>query len=544
MLLKTLCAFPQQGVWHIAVLIGSSQKDRKDLVKRVLKETHRRIKDLRPNDGRMLAESQQLFQSFISLATLQTSQRRIPWQPDRKVQWELFLVPTQHVLMHCDPTLTLSTVNNQHGSISSSGFMRIQRLHDTVDVAASKARPKTFRLDTDTGRTLKFLCKQEKDGDLRKGMISFYMIIFETLQPTKSFHLDVRLMEFNAAVNKIFSRDSLARLRRLRLRTYAVVCLNDECGVLEWVEHTEAFRSLINQSHNFWPEVYPPVNLREAHVPIKEVQEKHDDDLDTMMRVYKETIGWYRPCFHKWFLETFRDASAWHEARTVYTRSAAVWSAVGHVIGLGDRHTENILLDVTNGECVHVDFDCIFDKGLTLARPEIIPFRLTQNMVDAMGICGVEGGFRRTLELTLQLLREHRELLLSVLEPFLRDPTVAWSRTGRAQREEVQRHGSSINNANTNGSSILQDRLNSEATDMLKRISARLSGIYHFLHPHRERLIRGAKARGQVVPTRGVGPSREELLPLSVQGQAQKLIEEATALENLSQLYYGWQAWL
>jgi hypothetical protein len=44
------------------------------------------------------------------------------------------------------------------------------------------------------------------------------------------------------------------------------------------------------------------------------------------------------------------------------------WSGVGHVIGLGDRHTENILLDVTNGECVHVDFDCLFDKGLTLAR--------------------------------------------------------------------------------------------------------------------------------------------------------------------------------
>ena len=41
---------------------------------------------------------------------------------------------------------------------------------------------------------------------------------------------------------------------------------------------------------------------------------------------------------------------------------------MGHVIGLGDRHTENILLDVTKGECVHVDFDCLFDKGLTLAR--------------------------------------------------------------------------------------------------------------------------------------------------------------------------------
>jgi serine/threonine-protein kinase ATR len=53
-------------------------------------------------------------------------------------------------------------------------------------------------------------------------------------------------------------------------------------------------------------------------------------------------------------------------------------------MGLGDRHTENILIDRTNGECVHVDFDCLFDKGLSLAKPEIVPFRLTPNIVDAM----------------------------------------------------------------------------------------------------------------------------------------------------------------
>lgn len=27
------------------------------------------------------------------------------------------------------------------------------------------------------------------------------------------------------------------------------------------------------------------------------------------------------------------------------------------IIGLGDRHSENILIDTSSGECVHVDFD-------------------------------------------------------------------------------------------------------------------------------------------------------------------------------------------
>jgi serine/threonine-protein kinase ATR len=39
---------------------------------------------------------------------------------------------------------------------------------------------------------------------------------------------------------------------------------------------------------------------------------------------------------------------------------------IGYIVGLGDRHGENILIDETNGECVHVDFDCLFGKGLTL----------------------------------------------------------------------------------------------------------------------------------------------------------------------------------
>lgn len=47
---------------------------------------------------------------------------------------------------------------------------------------------------------------------------------------------------------------------------------------------------------------------------------------------------------------------------------------------------------------MHVDFDCLFEKGLTLAYPEVVPFRLTPNMVDAFGITGHEGVFRRVCE--------------------------------------------------------------------------------------------------------------------------------------------------
>ena len=50
---------------------------------------------------------------------------------------------------------------------------------------------------------------------------------------------------------------------------------------------------------------------------------------------------------------------------------------MGYLLGLGDRHLDNILLDTRSGEVVHIDYNIIFDRGLQLRVPEIVPFRLT-----------------------------------------------------------------------------------------------------------------------------------------------------------------------
>mmetsp|Transcript_33965 Transcript_33965/g.75441 ORF Transcript_33965/g.75441 Transcript_33965/m.75441 type:complete len:411 (+) Transcript_33965:1-1233(+) len=405
-----------------------------------------------------------------------------------------------------------------------SDVMFIASMNEAVDVASSKAKPKTITLRTLCGRSVKFLCKQEKDGDLRK---------------------DARMMEFNAVVNRLLREDPEGSKRSLRVRTFAVVCLNEESGILEWVNNTDCIRALITHSHTYWVEQYPTLSYRDIFDQFVELQTKNEDDVGAMVKAYSAVLEKknYRPCFHRWFMEQFPDPTAWHAARTKFVRSASVWSAVGHMVGLGDRHTENILMDVCSGECVHVDFDCLFDKGLSLARPEIVPFRLTPNMVDAMGVSGVEGAYRRTLEVVLGVLRENADALLSVLEPFLRDPTVAWTRSGRAQRNS-KNEGGGAGGATGRKEGNLRDVENKEAKDMLLKISERLSGVYNVSHPKREHFLRAATKRGENVPLRGVGASKEEMLPVSVEGQGQRLIDEATAPENLVQMYVGWQPWV
>lgn len=65
-------------------------------------------------------------------------------------------------------------------------------------------------------------------------------------------------------------------------------------------------------------------------------------------------------------------------------------SVIGYVIGLGDRHLDNILIELNSGEVVHIDYNVCFEKGKTLRVPERVPFRMTQNVEEALGVTGVE----------------------------------------------------------------------------------------------------------------------------------------------------------
>ena len=186
---------------------------------------------------------------------------------------------------------------------------------------------------------------------------------------------------------------------------------------------------------------------------------------------------------------------------------------IGHIVGLGDRHSENILIDTTTGECVHVDFDCIFDKGiLQLARPEIVPFRLTPQVVDGLGITGYEGVFRGSCETTMRVLRNNRDMVLSVLEAFLHDPVVDFGATSKG---------------NTHSSKI--------AMKVLDRTKQRLNGVYNY-HPHKR------TKRQQHAPAVGISANITAMIPLSIEGQVQKLIEEATNESNLVEMFYGWMS--
>ncbi|KAF4325589.1 hypothetical protein BBO99_00000354 [Phytophthora kernoviae] len=419
------------------------------------------------------------------------------------------LVPIQAALTTVLPASGLAPHDEHHVTFSPNAQVYIRSFSDKADVMFTKEKPKRIEVMGTDGHLYPFLCKREKTGDLRK---------------------DARMMEFNTMINKLLQKDREGRKRKLRLRTYAVVCLNEESGLMEWVRHTKAMRQLIGQIHKTERGYIQPVRLTSD---VKErymyMQKKYANDPPMMARYYSRKVlsmPALTPRFHQWFYNNFADPTAWFEARLAFSRSAAVWSMVGHIIGLGDRHGENILIDSTNGECVHVDFDCLFDKGLKLAKPEIVPFRLTPNIIDAFGITGYEGVFRRVSEVTMHLLRDNKETLRSVLESFIHDPLVEWGRRGKATQSSSS-SGKSV-------AELSSERSKEETRLVLKTIDDRLRGIYNLGDAIRPLV---SSAHRNILP-------ENEPLPLSVQGQVDKLIHEATSLENLAQMYIGWMPFL
>jgi phosphatidylinositol kinase/protein kinase (PI-3 family) len=122
-----------------------------------------------------------------------------------------------------------------------------------------------------------------------------------------------------------------------------------------------------------------------------------------------------------------RSSEVWLERRTAYTRSTAVMSMVGYLLGLGDRHPSNLMLDRYSGKLLHIDFGDCFEASMHRDKfPERVPFRLTRMMILAMEVSGVEGSFRATSEHTLRVLRAHRDSVMAMLEAFVHDPLINW----------------------------------------------------------------------------------------------------------------------
>ncbi|KDD75126.1 phosphatidylinositol 3- and 4-kinase, partial [Helicosporidium sp. ATCC 50920] len=453
---RLLVAFPQHGLWALAAVSKSTVTARRTAANAIVQAAKRQV--VGEENRRLFVESGSFCEQLIRLCFHQSKQRI---SAKKEFSHLVRSFPLQ-VMMP-----TISALSLRPHEAPPSELVTVAGMEDGIEVLRSLQLPKKLTLLGSDGERYTFLAKPK--DDLRK---------------------DTRMMEAAGVLNALFAGDADARRRGLGLRRFAVLALTEDCGLVQWVPHTQGLRHCCQ-------DVYAAEGLFDPQRSNQAVKALYDGAAQQRRKseLMTKVLQMFPPRLHRWVLATFPEPAAWLAARNAFTHSAAVWSMVGHVVGLGDRHGENILVDTSSGDVVHVDFSCLFDKGLTLEKPEMVPFRLTQNVIDVFGVSGHEGIFRKASEITLRVLRANRDTILSVMDTFLHDPLVEWVRSG----------------ARSEGG-------NPHAQDAMETIAGRLQGTL-------------------------LGVSSMPCLPLSVEGQAERLIQEATDRENLGNMYIWWMAW-
>jgi serine/threonine-protein kinase ATR len=139
---------------------------------------------------------------------------------------------------------------------------------------------------------------------------------------------------------------------------------------------------------------------------------------------------------------------------------------------------------------------CLFDHGLNLETPEKVPFRLTQSLIHTFGVSGADGVFRRVCELTLGQLRANKLTILTILSTLRHDPLVEWSKRNLQEDQAGTRESD-------------------EADREVEKVDLKLQGINQMRSP----------------------------TPQSVDGQVARLVNDATDINNLGQMYVWWMPW-
>ena len=284
----------------------------------------------------------------------------------------------------------------------------IQSFSSRLNVIQSKQRPRKLSITGSDGNEYQFLLKGHED--LRQ---------------------DERVMQVFRLINKLFLKGDYRNiLSNVLLKVYAVIALSADAGLIEWVPDCDTMHALVKEYREvrkIMPNIEHKVMLRIAPEPDR-LPLLHKVDLFQFMLANTGGFDIQKVLWLK-----SRNSEMWLDRRTMYAKSLATTSMTGYLLGLGDRHPSNLMIERSTGKIMHIDFGDCFEVAMKREKyPEKVPFRLTRMLVEALEPCGVDGYFRHTSEATMDLLRQKgaRESLMSMMEAFVYDPLIRWKLIG------------------------------------------------------------------------------------------------------------------
>jgi FKBP12-rapamycin complex-associated protein len=414
---------------------------------------------------------------------------------------------------------------------SGKAIISIKSFSPLASVISSKQRPRKLAMLGSDGVSYDFVLKGHED-----------------------IRQDERVMQLFGLVNTLLSTEPECLKRHLNIQRYAAVPLSTSSGLLGWVPNSDTLHVLIREYRES-----RKILLNIEHRIMLQMAPDYDN-LTLMQKV--EVFGYAldnttgQDLYRVLWLKS-KSSEAWLDRRTNYTRSLAVMSMVGYILGLGDRHPSNLMLDRVTGKIVHIDFGDCFEVAMHREKyPERVPFRLTRMLTFAMEVSNIEGSYRTTCEHVMRLLRANKESLMAVLEAFVHDPLLTWRLNTRESPPEPSfpsdRRASIMGGVAQSGPTEGGRRPSvmggdPDATSERPGSSWRPRNRTSVAHVNgnqdpEQKEVQNARALQVLsrVKEKLTGRDFKKDKELPVEEQVEKLLSEATNLENLCQHYIGW----
>ena len=227
------------------------------------------------------------------------------------------------------------------------------------------------------------------------------------------FRLDMTVSQFSENFHR-----TLQVKTSMRLQTYNILPIEEfpiprgkfvRTGLLEFSQDTMSLQEAIDEAVARYDGPNMVKMRRDYHEKYQKYDKLEDQEVKQKQfyKIFQETLKKYPMTFlDKWFLIKFKTPESWYNATKNYARSLASTGITGYLLGLQDRHLNNVRINIKTGDLVNIDFGDAFEGTIHKPTPERVPFRLTRNMIAALGTNGIEGRFRSNLENALLLGRQ------------------------------------------------------------------------------------------------------------------------------------------
>lgn len=269
----------------------------------------------------------------------------------------------------------------------------------TINLSTSGlSRPRIFSFQMKNGTRFKVLAKGNDD-----------------LKP------DEIMLKVMKKIDKLIFRKKNGTNLKYRLITYQVFPMGHNFGLMEFIKNVSSLNDILKPMHQ--GDEISHSELRKK----MDASYKANNMVELRVKEFNEMCKLVTPRFNEFFRINFLSPESWYKAKKTYAMSLAITSMICHILGIGDRHMSNVMMNCQTGDLVHIDFGITFDGGKKLVIPEKIPFRYTADMRDALGIYGHYGAINRFFEDVYSSLRKDKLVVTLSLRNVKLDPLYKWS---------------------------------------------------------------------------------------------------------------------